>query len=1769
MAAVLRVLALLVLTFTTSAYAAAEKPFVNSEIAQDAIRYEGYLKKALKPDGKTAAFWRKQGDQATRAKDARKAMGAYAQAAFTEPKDGSTWLSLARAIIDTPPADDNERYNFPTNASAAAYIAYQRAGSKDVKASALATLAETLKSRSYWRPALEAYKSSLTFAENASVRTAFETLRAEQGFRILDYTVDADAASPRLCIQFSEQLGKGQSELAKFISVDGKDPANVVVQDSELCVEGLEHGQRYQVAVRAGLPSTVDEDLLKTADLTIYVRDRSPQARFTGKNYVLPNKGQQGIPVVTINTDKVAIEVLRIGDRGLSRAVIDGEFQAQYSGYQIDDLRQKSGAPVWKGELPVKLSLNQEVTTAFPVSEAIPQLTPGVYVMIAKPANANSTDDYNQQATQWFVVSDLGLTAFSGQDGVHAFVRSLASAEPITGTTVRLVAKNNDVLSTSTTDAKGYVHFEAGLTRGEGGLAPAILVAEAKEGDYAFLDMTTGAFDLTDRGVSGRETPGPLDAYVFPERGVYRPGEDVHLTALLRDRNADAAAGIPLTMIVTRPDGVEQQRLVLTDQGQGGRVTTLTLGASSMTGTWRVSVHADPEAAAVGTTSFLVEDYVPERMDLTLTPAIVAFQPGTEGIIKADGRYLYGPPAADLGIEGEVSVAQSSGGLEGFAGYQFGLADESVSPVRADLSGLPNTDSAGHANVPVVLPALPHTSRLLEAKVLLRLREPSGRTIERSVTLPVMPDHPVIGIKPLFDSNLGRGGEAAFNVVLVGPDGKPQAAKGLKWQLLRIDRSYQWYGRNGTWNYEPVIYTNKMAEGTLDTDGTSPATVKAPVEWGSYRLDVASAEASGPASSAAFSAGWYGTETADSPEVLDIGLDRADYKPGDTARLDIKTELGGRAMIAVMRDELISMQEVEVPAGGTGIDLKVEQSWAPGTYVTAVLYRPMDIGAKRMPSRSIGVKWLAVDPASRTLGITLATPEKVPSASTLKVPVKLAGLAPGEEAHLVVAAVDVGILNLTRFATPAPDAWFYSQRTLGLEIRDLYGRLIDGMRAEKGSIRSGGDGGLSQTLGSPPTQEPVALFSGLVTVGNDGNAEVTFNLPEFNGSLRVMAVAWSKTKTGHADREVIVRDPVAMLISGPRFITLGDETRLVFDLHNVEGQTGTYRLAVDGADETGTKAGSLASDVPLDAGQRKLEALVFKAGRIGHTGFTVHLTGPGGIDVSREFALEVKAPGGDIKRTTGQTLAAKGGKIAVSSDVIADLVPETAKVTVAVGASAGIDVPGLLVQLDRYPYGCAEQTTSRALPLLYYDTVAAAAGLTSDTGAKERIQKSIDRLFEMQDASGAFGLWGPGSSDLWLSAYVADFLTRAKEQAYTVPTRAFSLALDRLQNSVATAADFESGGEEIAYALYVLARNGRAPIGDLRYYVDTRLDHFSTAMGKAQIGAALALYGDKDRAERAFGAAVAQIDNDAADVDRFDYGSILRDSAATLTLVSETGMRKDTAAHLAEVVTQTRLDRKYTSTQENAWMLLAARASIESDKTLPLSVNGVPYQGSYMKAFKAEDLKGGPVTIGNESDVNVQAVITVTGESLQPEPASSNGFTVSRKVFTLDGKEVDLAKAVLKQNDRLVIVLKVASTDNLGGRALLVDRLPAGLEVENPHLVEGGSIASLSWLGSTTSPEHQEFRDDRFVAAFNLDASSENQSSESSEGSENSAGSDTTGGDAAGTAAPTGPSATVAYVVRAVTPGKYVHPGASVEDMYRPERYARSGSGSVEVKAVQ
>lgn len=1654
----------------------------------------------------------------------RAMMGAIA----IDPADSAAWAEaseIANRVTDNS--------TLARESALAAYNAYETSRTAAARARALTALADALSHMESFRPALSAFKASLALVENPETRSRYADLRNRQGFRVLEHSIDAEAASPRICVQFSEDLQKGV-DYAPFVQLNGAAPKALEAKDRQICVEDLAHGERYALTLRPGLPSAVDEPLEAAVDLDLFVPDRPAMVRFTGNSFVLPMTARRGIPLVSVNLERAKLKLYRIGDRSIAPLLTASQFLSQIDGYSATRIQDEQGELVWEGTIDTGSELNKEVVTSFPVDEVLPTRKPGIYVLTAIP-DSGVTNEWDSQATQWFLVSDIGLSTFAGTDGLTVFARSLTTAKPEAGLTLELVAKNNEVLGTAQTDEEGRATFTAGLLRGGNAAVPAVLTARKGDGtsDYVFLDMTQAGFDLSDRGVTGRPAPGAVDVLSWTERGIYRAGETVHLAALARDSEAKAVAGLPLTFVFLRPDGAEERRIVQTVAKLGGYAVDLTLQPNAMRGTWTVQTFADPKGTPISEKSFQVDDFVPDRIAFDLKTEATAISEGTPASFTVDGRFLYGAPAAGLELEGDVAlkpVRESPA----YPGFVFGLADEEeTEDSRTTLDTLVPLDAEGKAQFEVDLGEGPATTKLLEATVAIRMQEPGGRAVERSVTLPVTPQSDMIGIKTEFTSPLPTDTTARFTVITVGPDGARKPATGLTWKLLRLERNYQWYRDGTAWRYEPVLSTKLIDSGTTDV-GPEGATLSAPVSWGRYRLEVASAEEGGPVSSAEFEAGFYVEATStETPDALDIALDKDRYAVGETAKLKIAPRFAGEVLVTVGSEKLVSVSTASIAAAGGEIALPVTEAFGPGAYVTATLYRPGEAQESRMPMRAIGVKWLSVDPAERRLSVSLTLPEKTLPRQTLTIPVAVAGAGVGEDAYVTVAAVDVGILNLTRYEAPDPAGWYFGQRRLGLDIRDLYGRLIDGSLGATGRLRTGGDGGSMALQGSPPTEKLVAFFSGPVKLDAQGRATIGFDLPQFNGTARIMAVAWSAKGVGQASGDVVIRDPLVVTASAPKVMAPGDTAELRLDVANTDAPAGRVSLAVETDGSLSVDTSRLAEGFDLPAEGRADVTLPLSAVKPGAGAVTIRLVSATGESFEQAVLVPVRPAALPVTTRNPITLA-PGASLRVDEGLLAESLLPGASVSLSVARSQGFDVPALLMTLDRYPYGCAEQTTSRALPLLYLSELSKQSGLADDPDVAGRIDDAIRRVLSYQASSGSFGLWAPDVGDLWLDAYVTDFLTRAREKGYDVPERAMVQALDNLQNALSYDVNVAEQGNQIAYALYVLARNRKAAISDLRYFADTKRNELPTPLAKGHLAAALALYGDANRSESLFAEALAASKAKTVGLARSDYGTPLRDDAALLTLAGESRPVPSVVPALAERVSKQWDSSSSTSTQEQVWTLLAARALAKGDDGLAIDVDGVRQSGAYAARLTGDQLIASPVTIANRGIAPITATVTTVAAPAYPLPAGGNGFEIERTYYTLDGQPANISQA--QQNERYVVVLVMRDLNDWPARILVTDLLPGGFEIDNPSLVDSAELSNFEWLGET-SVAHSEFRSDRFVAAFNHAQGEDGL-------------------------------LTVAYVVRAVTPGVFEHPAAQVEDMYRPQFSARTASGRMEVRAI-
>ena len=988
---------------------------------------------------------------------------------------------------------------------------------------------------------------------------------------------------------------------------------------------------------------------------------------------------------------------------------------------------------------------------------------------------------------------------------------------------------------------------------------------------------------------------------------------------LLRDDSAVALKDMPVTLIVKRPDGSEFTRHTAALAGSGALHQAIDLPKSSRRGLWSVAAYIDPKAAPVGRAEFSVEDFVPEKLKVELSTEESVLRTGKTTTFDLSADFLYGAPASGLTVESDLRIMVDPNPFPALAKYNFGSeeARKNFEPPLITLGG-PETDENGKSKIEWAGDQVKDTDLALRAQITARVFEPgNGRATKTDKSLPLRTRDVYLGVSPTFEGRYAREGtDTAFDVVAVDAEGK-QIADSVDYSIVRITYDYQWYQSDGRWRWQSTTREREVDAGTLALKADAPVNLSKRLQWGPHRLTVTDKRANA-STTVTFYVGWYGGSSGaeDAPDTLKVASDRQEYAPGDTAKLRIEAPFAGEAIVTIATDRVLATYSTQVAAGGTTIDVPIKGDWGAGAYALVTAWRPLASPAERTPVRAIGAVWLGLDPALRTLAVQIAAPEKVTPRQRIEVPLRVAN-AQGSEAYVTLAAVDEGILQLTRFKTPQPSEYYFGKRRLGLDVRDDYGRLLDARADELGKIRTGGDAGDIGGLDVVPTRT-VALFSGPVKLDDKGEAKIALEIPDFIGQLRLMVVAYDKDKVGSGEARLFVRDAVSADVILPRFLAPSDTGRVALSLHNVDGPAGEYKVTLEAT-------GAVALERPvsetkqLAANQRELMSWPLKAGEVGFGKVAVAVSGPGNYAVRREWDIQVRAAQTPTAVDAVSQLE-PSRELTVDREVVAPFAAGTAQVSVALSRIPGIDVPALLRALDKYPYGCMEQTTSRALPLLYYNDVALLGYGPADPTIGDRVQDAIYRIVDMQMGDGSFGMWGPFSSPAaeWLQSYAMDFLLRARDQKMAVPAASLQRGLSWLARS----ADKMSPNAQ-AYAWYVLAKAGLADAGRVRYFQDTSGGKIIGGLAWAQLAAALNQVGEPGRARLAFGIARQRLDQrDPSDY----YGSGLRDRAALLALAQEAAGRDGLLA-VANAVRERMVAKvEYTTTQEQAWLVLAAKA---------------------------------------------------------------------------------------------------------------------------------------------------------------------------------------------------------------------------------------------------
>lgn len=1551
--------------------------------------------------------------------------------------------------------------------------------------------------------------------------------------------VQLDGAST-LSLSFSVPLDPEQKFAEKVHLVDSKDgkvDGAWELSDNlmELRLRHLEPKRKLVLTIDPGVVAVNKNTLAAEYSARLETADLQATVGFASRGSLLPTRLAEGLPVIALNVDKVDVEFFRIKPESLPAFLSSWEGSSSLQSYESNELLPMADL-VYGGRFDLNPARNTRETVLLPISGLKPLQQPGVYLAVMR---ASGTYNYSQPATL-FTLSDIGLSVHRYSNRLDVFTQALEGGKALNGIDLELYDDKGRVVGQGKTDNAGHAELP---------LPAKAEVLLAHQGEQtSLLRLNSAALDLAEFDITGPQAH-PLQFFIFGPRDLYRPGEVVLLNGLLRDNDGKTVKPQPITVEVRRPDEQVSRKFVWEADASGLYQYQLQLSDEAPTGRWQLVYDLGDGKPQIH--EFQVEDFLPERMALELKGSDAPLAPDASFDVDINGRYLYGAPASGNRLTGQLYVRPLREAVPGLPGYQFGSVSEEE--LSQDLEIEDSTlDAKGELELNI-------DSQWAKARSPLQLilqaslQESGGRPITRRLIQPVWPAEQLPGLRGLFDGEATDGdGPVEFELLMADKDGHKLAAENLKVRLARERRDYYWsYSDNDGWsNHYNEKFLN-LSEETVSVKKDSTAKISFPVEWGPYRVEVED-PSTGLISSVRFWAGYRWQDNAEGgavrPDQVKLALDKPAYADGDTAKVTVTPPSAGKGYLLVESSEgPLWWQEIDVPAEGKAFDIPLDKKWARhDLYVSALVIRPGERKANVTPKRAVGVLHLPLDRSQRKLALAVTAPEKMRPKQPLKLKInaKNADGSVPKDVHVLVAAVDVGILNITEYKTPDPFAGLFGRKAYGADQMDIYGQLIEAGRNRLASLAFGGDAALAKGGKRPQTSVTiVALQSAPVTLNEQGDGEVSVDIPDFNGELRIMAQAWTDERYGMAEAKTVVAAPLIAELSAPRFLAGGDQTKVALDLSNLSGKAQKLSVQVSTEGQLSLPNGDESKSIQLAQGQRTtLQIPVRAQGGFGQGLIKVTVQGldlPGETlpPFSREWTIGVRPAYPAMLKQYRAVL--KDQVWTLPEGALEAFEPAGREALLSVSSRPPLNLGEQIRALKAYPYGCLEQTASGLYPSLYADAaVLKRLGLEGEPDAvrKRKIELGIERLLGMQRYNGSFGLWGSdGEEEYWLTAYVTDFLLRARDQGFAVPPDALKKANERLlrylQERNQIEVNYSENAEHTrfavqAYAGLVLARSQQAPLGALRSLFDRRTDARS-GLPLIQLSIALEKMGDKPRADQALmaGLAAKRKANDWL----ADYGSPLRDQALILSLLEENKLAQDKVEERLFALSDQVAASRYLSTQERNSLFMAGRDLLGKPEakwaaTLSSGTQNRELSNDQPGVKLDSSVLASPLTVQNGGSETLYQQMTISGYPVQAPTPGGENLSIRRDYLGMDGEPLNLNG--LKSGELVLVHLQVKSKERVPD-ALVVDMLPAGLEIENQNLaqsaasLEDASESVKQWRQSMENAglKHQEFRDDRYVAAIDLQGFN---------------------------------TVDLLYLARAVTPGTYRVPPPQVESMYRP-----------------
>ena len=1530
-------------------------------------------------------------------------------------------------------------------------------------------------------PPIRNFINENLFTEKQEAKEGIEPQIEDRDLVVTNIYPYMDSSDPYVSVRFNEDV---DTETARsYFSIIPDIP--YTMNDNYMGVSihaDFDPSKEYVLVFLEGMPSVKGSKIKETIKEIFMPPDYVKSVLFKTPGVYLSLEGSRKVPVETVNVDKLKVKVHKVYSNNIVYLLNN------MSSYSIpDDL----GVDVYEKEIETKAGINEFKEVVINLKNILKEDSKGLFFI-----EAGSQEYYygREKDERLILLTDTGISVQKGASDMLVWVNSLSGAEPIQDSVVSVYTKTNQKILEGKTDTSGIIHFKG--IDWEGDRKPFVVTADnSATGDLSFIRLDRCEISKTDFDITGRPyVDKGYEAFMFTERGVYRPGEKARVETIVRKKGMDAAESFPVIIEITRPDGrqFDTYNGIL---GQFGSVgIELEIPDTALTGKYKAEVKLPGQEKSIGQLEFNVEEFMPVRMKAVIETDKTRIGVSESTPLTIQAMELFGGPAKGKEVELKCDISAIKEPFLGYKGFIF--KDETKELISKNIKmGEGKTDDEGKCQFMFKFPKAIQIGTPVNCSLTATVKEVGGRAVTSYKDMIVDPYERYIGISPMSKSDTVVGDTLWFQYVVVDPSGSEKGASGVKatvskviWNnILRKDTS-------GKYRYVSERVEEVVKEEILTGENSSGTYEYTPKTSGEYVLRISDG-ASGHTSGVRFyvSGSDMSTWKMDKPDRIELKLDKDIYAVGDTAKLTIKSPFKGKALLVLGKDEILTSEVFDLNGIGAERAITITPEMAPNAYVSVMVIKDVSGKEKWNTYRALGIIPLLINNKENELNVELTAAQNVAPGEELKVRVRVTdNNSLPVSAELTIMAVDEGILALTGFNTPDPFGYFYGKRMYGIDMYDMYPLVFpelyeegigsDSTPSSDKAKREAFDPRKHLNPVSAKRVRSIVLFKDNIVTDSEGKAEAAFTVPEFCGSLRIMVVAASGDKFGNADKTILSTEPIMVEAELPRFLTTGDKFEFPVRVYNKTGSEQNITCTVESTldFDNGTRTVAVPDNdsvtlmfraaAPLDPGKKvitiKAEADEYKT--------------------QRSIEIPVRAPTfHQSVRNVGHLKTPGEVSIQFKSDWMAG----SGKYSLKVMSSPALNLAGGLDYLIKYPYGCIEQTTSSVFPLLYMRDVVGELYPEQFNGKKvdHYIDKGMKRILSMQTYSGGFSMW-PGYDNPypWGSVYASDFLIEAENAGYSVPKKEKKAALNYLEKLLSSSDKYVSDDLK-AYAAYVLAKGGRVQSNWIRR-LEEKKDKLND-VSKFYLAASMVYLNDNNAASKIMNSDLPGV------ISTRETGGSLRspvqETAILLSIYMDIDPYSENVPKLASRLNGGINNAEWMSTQDNARALIALGKYIRYFKSDESSYAGRILSGDKIIAdFTSDeplditDLELAEGTVDIEAEGSGTLYYYWTSEGLpradQIKDVDSN-IKVRRAYLDLEGNPADLTQS--KPGDLVVVDISIEA--ELGYKNVLIeDLLPACFEIENPRL---SNTEKLKWSESGAFvPDHIDYRDDRMLLFTDL-----------------------------------------------------------------------------------